>query len=58
MDPTDLYYKLANIADHILQGATVKGGDTLAFEEGQPRLTITEEPWFVDQDFPAVTINF
>ncbi|WP_237799721.1 DUF4261 domain-containing protein [Corynebacterium accolens] len=58
MDPTDLYYKLANIADHILQGATVKGGDTLAFEEGQAPLTITEEPWFVDQNFPAVTIHF
>ena len=58
MDPTDLYYKLANIADHVLQGATVKDGDTLSFEEGQPPLTAQEEPWFVDESLPAVTIGF
>lgn len=58
MDPTDLYYKLANIADHVLQGATVKDGDTLSFEQGQPPLTVQKEPWFVDESYPAVTINF
>ena len=58
IDPTDLYYKLANIADHVLQGATVKDGDTLSFEQGQPPLTVQKEPWFVDESYPAVTINF
>ena len=58
MDPTDLYYKLANIADHVLQGATVKDGDTLSFEQGQPPLTVQKEPWYVDESYPAVTINF
>lgn len=57
-DPTELYYRLVNIADHVLQGAAFKEGDTLAFSEKDQPATISATSWFVDEKIPALSISW
>lgn len=57
-DPTELYYRLVNIADHVLQGASFKDGDTLAFSENEKPASISETGWFVNAEIPALNISW
>nr|WP_272885219.1 DUF4261 domain-containing protein [Corynebacterium phoceense] len=56
-DPTDLYYRMANLIDYAARGPLLKPGDTLSFGEGQPPISITEATNFVSSDIPTVEIH-
>ena len=56
-DPTDLYYRMANLIDYAARGPLLKPGDTLSFGEGQPPISITEATNFVSSDIPTVEVH-
>lgn len=56
LDPTALYYKLLDITNHILYGATLKDGDTFAFAEGEDPLSISTATHPI-AEFPALKLE-
>lgn len=56
-DPTELYYKLGDLAHYALAKKPLKDGDTMAFSADAPPITISDATWTVDPNVPALTID-
>ncbi|WJY89587.1 hypothetical protein CCONF_05215 [Corynebacterium confusum] len=56
-EPNDFYAVLRGLVSYVLDGNTVRAGDSLTIVEERPAITVAEDRWVVDPQLPALRLD-